>query len=305
MANRKIPGEFVPLDTGYFLDPRIRRAGSAAELVFLRALAFAKRAGSDGFVSPYDAEMFGVGLRSVHKSIAALVREGLFEAVEDGWVIRSWEKWNLTSSQAKEVKSARRAAAIKTNHERWHVGSDKFDPTCEHCSTDRLSDRWTDRSCVAEEEREIEGEKSREEESIGSPRSAVAAATPRHDVDRICQSLADKIESNGSRRPAITKAWRDAARLMLDHDGRTEDQILKAIDWCQGDTFWRSNILSMGKLREKYDQLRLAAQRGNETRRVDDGISTGTRRAMSAIEIGRQMQADADALNAVPQIGAS
>ena len=48
---------------------------------------------------------------------------------------------------------------------------------------------------------------------------------------------------------------------MLDNDGRTEQEIHGAIDWCQADEFWRSNILSMPKLREKYDQLRLQAQR--------------------------------------------
>ena len=50
---------------------------------------------------------------------------------------------------------------------------------------------------------------------------------------------------------------------MLDRDGRTEQQIHAAIDWCQADEFWRSNVLSMPKLREKYDQLRLQAQRRN------------------------------------------
>lgn len=48
---------------------------------------------------------------------------------------------------------------------------------------------------------------------------------------------------------------------MLDRDGRTETQVIAAIDWCQNDPFWRGNILSLPKLRDKYDQLRLAAQR--------------------------------------------
>ena len=42
---------------------------------------------------------------------------------------------------------------------------------------------------------------------------------------------------------------------------RTPEQIEAAIRWCQADEFWRSNILSASKLREKYDQLRLAAAR--------------------------------------------
>ena len=85
------------------------------------------------------------------------------------------------------------------------------------------------------------------------------SAKPRDDVERLCAHLADRIEANGSKRPAIGKKWRDAARLLIDRDGRTEQQVTAAIDWCQQDEFWHRNILSMPKLREKYDQLRLAA----------------------------------------------
>jgi hypothetical protein len=83
----------------------------------------------------------------------------------------------------------------------------------------------------------------------------------RDDVERLCAHLADRIEANGSKRPTITKAWRTAARLMLDKDGRTEEQVHGAIDWCQDSEFWRSNVLSMPKLRDKYDTLRLQATR--------------------------------------------
>lgn len=81
------------------------------------------------------------------------------------------------------------------------------------------------------------------------------------DVTRLCEHLADRVEGNGSKRPTITERWRDAARLMLDTDGRTEDQVHRAIEWCQGNEFWRANVLSMPTLREKYDQLRLQAER--------------------------------------------
>jgi len=104
---------------------------------------------------------------------------------------------------------------------------------------------------------------------------------PRADIEAICTRLADRIEANGSKRPRIGKRWREAARLLLDRDGRTESQVLTAIDWCQSDEFWRSNILSMPKLREKYDQLRLAAARAapngrrpsTTDQRVRDGLA--------------------------------
>lgn len=89
----------------------------------------------------------------------------------------------------------------------------------------------------------------------------VPAKPSRPDADRLCEHLADRIEANGSRRPRITQKWRDAARLLIDKDGKTEEQIRTAIDWCQDHEFWRANILSMPKLREKYEQLRLQAAR--------------------------------------------
>lgn len=83
----------------------------------------------------------------------------------------------------------------------------------------------------------------------------------RPDVEDLCKHLADRIEGNGSNRPTITKQWRDSARLLLDKDGRTADQVRRAIDWCQDDDFWRGNVLSMPTLRKQYERLRLQAQR--------------------------------------------
>jgi hypothetical protein len=87
-----------------------------------------------------------------------------------------------------------------------------------------------------------------------------SGGSARSDVERLCDHLAGLIEANGSRRPTVTKKWRDACRLLLDADGRSEEQIRKAIDWCQADEFWRANVMSMPTLREKYDMLRLRAQ---------------------------------------------
>lgn len=88
----------------------------------------------------------------------------------------------------------------------------------------------------------------------------------RPDVEKICRHLADRIVANGSKRPTITAKWRTEARLLLDKDGRTVEQVIKAIDWCQADPFWHGNILSMPTLRQQYDKLRLAAQRNGTAR---------------------------------------
>jgi hypothetical protein len=91
----------------------------------------------------------------------------------------------------------------------------------------------------------------------------------RHDAQRLCEHLADRVEANGSLRPSITKAWLDAARLLLDLDGRAEAQVHKAIDWCQSNEFWRKNVMSMPTLRTKYDRLRMDAD--DERRKAANG----------------------------------
>ena len=103
---------------------------------------------------------------------------------------------------------------------------------------------------------------------------------PREDVERVCQHLADAVEANGSKRPHVSERWRTEARRLIDIDGRTPDQIIRAIDWCQSDAFWRANVLSMPKLREKYDQLRLAAEREQAQSRSADPRGDALRAAM-------------------------
>lgn len=81
-----------------------------------------------------------------------------------------------------------------------------------------------------------------------------------------CVYLADWIERNGSKRPTITEAWLSSARLLKELDGRTHQQVMTCIEWCQRDEFWRGNILSMPKLRQQYDRLRLHAARSPQGR---------------------------------------
>lgn len=72
--------------------------------------------------------------------------------------------------------------------------------------------------------------------------------------------LSQRIEENGSKKPTISEKWITDIRLLIERDGRTPEQVRRAIDWAQNDSFWRSNILSPAKLRLKYDQLRLNAE---------------------------------------------
>lgn len=118
-----------------------------------------------------------------------------------------------------------------------------------------------------------QGKKGTGEEGTGELKkpsvssSEVADAPSRPEVEHLCALLADLVEANGAKRPTVTKRWRDAARLMIDRDGHSVEQIEWLIRWSQRDEFWRANILSMPKFRDKFDQLRLKATREHANRR--------------------------------------
>jgi hypothetical protein len=146
-----------------------------------------------------------------------------------------------------------------------------------------------------------QGAGSREQGSRENNTSVILEADPqahRDDVEQACTLLADLIEANGSRRPAITKQWRDSARLMLDRDHRTLTEVLGAIRWSQTDDFWRGNVLSMPTLRKQYDRLRLAAQRGRVHAALaptgTDGrtLSTADRRVADAVALAARLAAE-------------
>lgn len=51
------------------------------------------------------------------------------------------------------------------------------------------------------------------------------------------------------------QTWAKQMDFILRLDSRPLDEVEQVIRWCQDDTFWRNNILSPGKLRDKYGQL--------------------------------------------------
>lgn len=89
------------------------------------------------------------------------------------------------------------------------------------------------------------------------------ADPPREDVEHICTMFADLCQSTATngKRPTITKAWRDAARRLIDIDGRSVDDIERIAAWAHADDFWVSNVRSLPKLREKFETLTQQAQR--------------------------------------------
>ena len=130
---KSTPSMFVPLDVNYMRDPRIRRAGPDAELLYLRALAYAKGGETDGFVHDFDLDAIASGLRNVPQRVAALVREKAWEEREDGWFITGWFKWNESTEKLRDKKRRQADGAAKTNHRKHIENSIPFIGSCGVC----------------------------------------------------------------------------------------------------------------------------------------------------------------------------
>ena len=132
MASRT-PSAFVPLDVNYLRDPRIRRAGPDAELLYVRSLAYAKGGETDGIVHDYDLEVIAVGLPKVPSRVAALVREGAWEEVDGGWFIKGWFNWNPSVDSLRDKRKRQQEGAAKTNHKRHVENGHPFVGSCPVC----------------------------------------------------------------------------------------------------------------------------------------------------------------------------
>lgn len=56
------------------------------------------------------------------------------------------------------------------------------------------------------------------------------------------------------------ESWANTARLMVDSDKFVLRDVWNVFQWANSDNFWRTNVLSVSKLREKYPELKAKSQ---------------------------------------------
>ena len=229
-----------------------RAASKGARALWATALSWCADQETDGIVPSHMLAALD-GTRGEARSLESV---GLWEASGDGWAFKNWREYQPTREQLDEKRRIEReriaTARANAKAKRDGVGTNTS-PTHDGVGV-RLNNPDPTRP--------------NKEESNDSSSSEIADAIARPEIDYLLDILDGEIIRNGGKAPSRTKKNRDAVRLMLDRDKHTVDQIERAIRWCQADEFWRANILSASKLREKYETLRIAATRskpGNVT----------------------------------------
>jgi hypothetical protein len=90
------------------------------------------------------------------------------------------------------------------------------------------------------------------------PPSHAATPSPGPGPVALCRRLAELMLANDPKAKVEpeSKRWLDAARLLVDSDGRHFEEALAVLEWSQQDEFWRTNVLSMPTFRKQYPRLR-------------------------------------------------
>ena len=253
---------FARLSLDYMDHPKIVALSDAAVVAHITLILHARKYQTDGLIrnrvanrvaSQWDTDVL-TELQTNDPDEPSLSK------LENGdYLIHGYAEMQETRA---EIEARRRR-----NAENGRLGGRPSKRTKTHSVTDSVSKSGTHSGTQKKAETETETETDR------TTPSEVADATSRPEVEELLDYLDARIEANGAKVPNRTKKNRDAARLLLDKDERTVQQIKAAIDYATNDEFWRTNILSMSKLREKYDTLRMraAGQRPSQPAPKRDG----------------------------------
>jgi len=126
--------------------------------------------------------------------------------------------------------------------------------------SNKKSNRFPTPEIEIEKEIELDIEKERDIEI--NKKTFVGNKFP-DDSDEVSISeylLLKILNNNESFKKPNIQSWASHVDKMIRLDKRSLDDIRFVIDFSTSDTFWKSNILSTGKLRDKFDQLMMQAK---------------------------------------------
>lgn len=271
---------WLKLNDQFFDHPVTLRAGEKATLLHLQGLAYCSRHLTDGKI-PREALPGLTKVARPRELARVLVDVGLWVERKTSYEIRNYL---VDQRSAKEVVTERKKGRERVRQFRSRTEQSPVGTGASNADVTALPERYS-----AVSNADVTGGRGRgrgisksfkpsssevlknnppkptpapKEKAQASPGpvknplpSVAAGSNPA--AERLCSLLAGLVEANGAKRPAITRAWLDAARLLLERDERPLEEAERLIRWCQADGFWRANILSLPKFGEKYDQLRL------------------------------------------------
>lgn len=235
---------FAKFDLDYADHPKIAPVSDAAFRAHVEMILYSRRYLTDGRIAKRIAKRWPEGalteLLSNDEESPSLI------LLDDGdYLLHDYS----TMQETKEEIEARKAV----NRENGRRGGLAKGRSAKRVASKSLSETLSEKASenVAETETETETERT----------SDSSAEEIRPDMAEILDHLDRELEANNFKKPNRVQSNIRAARLLMDRDGHTVDEIKSIISFAQSSEFWMPNIRSMSKLREKYDTLQAQASR--------------------------------------------
>ena len=106
-----------------------------------------------------------------------------------------------------------------------------------------------------------------------SPDSAKAKYDDDSPYLKLAKYLYMKIKENNSKAPTPNfQNWADDIRKLVELDKNTVEEVKDVIDWCQGNDFWKNNVMSASKLRNQFPKLWGQGGFENKERKIIDDL---------------------------------
>lgn len=225
-------GLHVQLDVEYPNNDRVIDAGPMAELLYVRAMCFAKKSMRDGLITRNQLTVIGRKIPKVEKEAANLVDVGLWEVAPKGWRIIGWLQRNKPAAKVLAESERKRLDSIAKNHKRWHIDEGKTSPSCALCYPDRdhnMDQRCDPHSDSSEEKAQEEEEEHPQEETARHPRPdnlrtlrSVPAEEEYEEVDRSSNVISEYVR-------LAVQACRDRGTPIRHMEGFMDDQRKRCI----------------------------------------------------------------------------
>lgn len=228
--------------------------GDAIVITWLQLLCLAGEVNDNGLIYvtkavPYTDELlaqaFDTPLPIIRLAIDTFVRLEMITILDSFLCISNWEKYQNIDGLSKIREQTRNRVAKHRQNQLEAAGSN-------------VTVTLPVTQCNATEEEidiEIDKEKEREKKKKSSSPAFAADSDPYRAAAYLKKRILENYPSHRPITEEQLQKWAQTIERMLRIDKRDKYDIVDVIDYAQDDEFWRANILSADKLREKYDTL--------------------------------------------------
>ena len=271
--------KWIKLSTSMFEDEKIRLIESMPDadtllIIWFKLLSQAGKTNASGYIFlseniPFTEEMlstlFNRPLATIRLALQTFQQFGMIQINEERMIhIANWEKHQNIDGLEK-IREQNRLRKQKQREREQQVllemSRDSHVPVTDGHAID------------IEEDKELDIDKEKDKKKKEKP--------SRHKFETCdangAKYLFEKIKGNNPKQKEPNfDSWANEFRLIRERDNREPQEIKDVIDWCQADPFWKGNILSPKKLREKFDQLtiQMKSRKGANNNAESDSGST-------------------------------